>query len=150
MCPEKTSPNKTVELSENSCALSGSRTTNQTVSFWMRTFRNSFGPCDHIIYSKYSYTGILELRLRDLFFGIPLCSQGGPSPSIPRPHSEIFPFFSQSIELYLRTTSSKVAIQSSSKHQGDTYRPWIKHHQHAHGTQGHAKPTVFQQVSVEL
>ena len=34
-------------------------------------------------------TGLSELRLRDFFFGIPLCSQGGPSPSIPRPHSEI-------------------------------------------------------------
>ena len=34
-------------------------------------------------------TGTSELRLRDLFCGIPLCRQGRPSPSIPRPHSEI-------------------------------------------------------------
>ena len=37
----------------------------------------------------YSSGRITESWHRDFFFGIPLCRQGGPSPSIPRPHSEI-------------------------------------------------------------
>ena len=58
-------------------------------------------PCTVIIYDKYYYNRHQMLRLHQFFFGAPLCSQGGPSPSIPRPHNEISLFLSHSRWTYI-------------------------------------------------